>query len=374
MNASRLTPISCHTGPTHCSTCSIEKVSCPAGTGVWVVKVLVARTLRTASANGVPRVTSSRTRSTSMNAACPSFACQAAGSYPRVRSTRTPPTPRTHSWRSRRSGPPAYSRWDSPRSAGSFCCRSVSSSRIGTRPTMTRHAPMLTERPDSRTVARQGSPLGPRTGSSGVAATSNRSSASSCQPLIGVSLGIEQTNADQRDAQVRRRLALVSGEDAEAPRIDGNRSVQPELGAEVCDRSIYRLGIRSGEPGPRGCRILRGGGDDGVVQLQERRVGRAGGEPRGIDTAQQLDGIVLGATPQRGIEHAEQRPRVAVPAPGQVGGHGRQSVDPFGNGWAARFRLVHRACKLSTGGWAWEDCWRFVRMRSSPLTREPLRP
>src|SRR5205814_6891571 len=92
MKASRPTPISCHTGPTLCSTCSIENVSCPAGTGVWVVNVLAARTLRTASANGVPRVTSSRTRSTSMNAACPSFACQAAGSYPRARNTRTPPT------------------------------------------------------------------------------------------------------------------------------------------------------------------------------------------------------------------------------------------------------------------------------------------
>src|SRR5216117_4534578 len=57
MKASRPTPISCHTGPTHCSTCSIENVSCPAGTGVWVVNVLAARTLRTASAHGVPRVT-----------------------------------------------------------------------------------------------------------------------------------------------------------------------------------------------------------------------------------------------------------------------------------------------------------------------------
>src|SRR2546426_7504803 len=38
-------------GPMHCSTCSSENVSCPAGTGVWVVKTLVARTRRTASAN-----------------------------------------------------------------------------------------------------------------------------------------------------------------------------------------------------------------------------------------------------------------------------------------------------------------------------------
>src|SRR5213082_1333288 len=64
-------------------------------------------------------------------------------------------------------------------------------------------------------------------------------------------------------------------------------------------------------------------------------------------------------------EQAEQGARVAVPAPRQIGGDGRQSIDPFGNGWAARFGLGHRACKLSTGGSAWEAV--------GPLTREPVR-
>ena len=36
------------------------------------------------------------------------------------------------------------------------------------------------------------------------------------QPLVGVSSGIEQPHAHERDAQVRGRLALVPGEDAEA--------------------------------------------------------------------------------------------------------------------------------------------------------------
>src|SRR5438445_330898 len=93
---------------------------------------------------------------------------------------------------------------------------------------MTRHAPTLTARPDSRTVARQGSPFGPRTGWSGIAATSK-----------------------------------------------------------------------------------------------------------------QLDGGVLGKVPQRRVERAEQRPRVAVPAPRQVGGYACESVDPFGDGWAARFGVGH---------------------------------
>src|SRR5207244_1408894 len=52
----------------------------------------------------------------------------------------------------------------------------------GERARRAHQAPTLTWRPDSCTVARQGSPFGPRTGWSGVAATWNRSSASSCQP------------------------------------------------------------------------------------------------------------------------------------------------------------------------------------------------
>src|SRR5207249_11039050 len=66
--------------------------------------------------------------------------------------------------------------------------------------------------------------------------------------------------------------------------------------------------------------------------FRSRGVLCAHGEPRGIDPSQQLDGIVLGTAPQRRIEHAEQRPRVAVPTPRQVGGNGGEPCDPFGEG------------------------------------------
>ncbi len=108
--------------------------------------------------------------------------------------------------------------------------------------------------------------------------------------------------------------------------------MQPELGAEIRDRPVDELGIRGGEPGAGGRRVARGRGGDGVVQAQELGVRCAGGEPRGIDASQQLDGIVPGEVPQRRIEQAEQRPRVAVPAPRQVGGDAGQSPDPSGEG------------------------------------------
>ena len=63
--------------------------------------------------------------------------------------------------------------------------------------------------------------------------------------------------------------------------------------------------MRSGEPGAGGRRVLRGGGCDGVVEPQELGIHRAGGEPLGRHLSQQLNGIVLGATPQRRIERAE---------------------------------------------------------------------
>ncbi len=174
--------MSCQTGPAHASTWPSEKTSWPAGTGVCVVKTLDARTRRTASSKGTPSVASSRTRSSSMNAACPSLACHTAGRWPRARSMRTPPTPRIHSWRSRTSSWPPYNRWESSRSAGSFSSRSVSRRYSGTRPTIIRQAPTRTERPPVCTETRDGALPGPTTRSRGVTDGSNLSSAASCQP------------------------------------------------------------------------------------------------------------------------------------------------------------------------------------------------
>ncbi len=89
-----------------------------------------------------------------MNAAWPSLACHAAGSIPNRRSNRTPPTPSTHSCRSRISGPPAYSFSDRLRSCGSFTSRLVSNRRIGTEPTIIRQAPTCSVRSPMGMVAR----------------------------------------------------------------------------------------------------------------------------------------------------------------------------------------------------------------------------
>ena len=78
-----------------------SKRSIPAGTGVCVVKMPPARTASTAASKGRPPATNSRMRSKLRKAAWPSLLWKTCGSMPSARSARTPPMPRTISWRRR---------------------------------------------------------------------------------------------------------------------------------------------------------------------------------------------------------------------------------------------------------------------------------
>ena len=66
--------------------------------------------------------------------------------------------------------------------------------------------------------------------------------------LVEVPLRVEQTEADQRDAKVRRGLTMAAGEDAHPPRVDRNRVVKPDIRAELRYGSIAHLRDISGEP------------------------------------------------------------------------------------------------------------------------------
>jgi hypothetical protein len=54
-------------------------------------------------------------------------------------------------------------------------------------------------------------------------------------PLHRVPVFPQQPDADHRQLEVRRRLDEVAGQDAQPPRVDGKRLVQPELHAEIGD-------------------------------------------------------------------------------------------------------------------------------------------
>ncbi len=174
------------------------------------------------------------------------------------------------------------------------------------------------------------------------------------QPLVRIAVGIEQADADERSAQVRRRLAMVACEQPQAARVDRHRAVQAELGAEVGDSPLGQVGVRRFEPGVVGRGHPPIPLDNRVVAAQKGRVLRACGEPGGIHPAQQLDGIVPREVPERLVDRAEQLAGVAVPAPRQVGGQRGEPCDPFGEGGTPRSWLSHPACKLRPGRAAWE--------------------
>ena len=53
-----------------------------------------------------------------------------------------------------------------------------------------------------------------------------------------VALRIHEADADERDAEIARFLAVVAGEHAEAAGVDRQRLMQREFGGEVGDRAV----------------------------------------------------------------------------------------------------------------------------------------
>ena len=65
------------------------------------------------------------------------------------------------------------------------------------------------------------------------------------EALAEVALGVEQADADERHAEVGRRLQVVAGEHAEAAGVLRQGLGDAELGREVGDRAQRRAGARA---------------------------------------------------------------------------------------------------------------------------------
>ncbi len=136
MNPVRSNPICPQKEAKNLSIISSGKASLPAATGVCVVNTeLEATTCCAWKKLKCFCWTNSRTRSRLRNAAWPSFMWKTVGEMPSARSARTPPIPSTTSWAMRISWSPPYSLAANSRSLGAFCTTSVSSRKMGMRPT-----------------------------------------------------------------------------------------------------------------------------------------------------------------------------------------------------------------------------------------------
>src|SRR4029450_13149491 len=186
--------------------------SMPASTGVWVVKMVPARTVSMAVAGSRPRSwIRRRMRSRPRKPAWPSLVWNTSGSIPRACRARTPPMPSRISWRRRCSPPPPYRRSVTAPSARPF------SSTAGAR---AQHA--AGDAPRDRPGPSVGSPDQLEGELVGVECRVGLLLAAvGGQGLAEVARSVEQADPDHGHAEVAGRLEMVAGEHAEAARALG---------------------------------------------------------------------------------------------------------------------------------------------------------
>ncbi len=153
--------------------------------------------------------------------------------------------------------------------------------------------------------------------------------------LIEVALPVQQADRDERQPHVAGGLAMVAGEHAEAPGVDGKALVKAVLGAEVGDevllpeaaglvrqRSELEIGVELGQ--------------HLAVGTQKRLVLGRPFEDSLIDAAQEQLGVAVGAAPKALVEPREQQARGGIPAEPEVRG---ELLEPLDGGRQVRINL-----------------------------------
>ena len=149
------------------------------------------------------------------------------------------------------------------------------------------------------------------------------------QRLLEIALAIEQADADEGQAHVAGRLAVVAGKDAEAAGVDRQAFVETEFGAEVGDQVVLLERVPMHVRHARHLVVGVVGRQDAVQGAEEnRRFGNrfqfflVGALEEGL-------GIVIARPPQRRREADEQAARRTVPAVPQVVGEFLETGEPF---------------------------------------------
>ena len=136
------------------------------------------------------------------------------------------------------------------------------------------------------------------------------------EALAEVAVPVEQTDPDERDAQVARRLEVVTGEHAEPTGVLGYRFGDAELGREVGHEveGAVALGL---EPAVALQVALQLAAHLAEEPLEPGVAGQ-GVEPLARHEAEQAHRVVDAGVPQVGVDPAEQVAGAVVPRPPQV--------------------------------------------------------
>ena len=72
------------------------------------------------------------------------------------------------------------------------------------------------------------------------------------QPLPEIALPVQERDTDERQSEIAGRFGVVAGEHPETTGVNGQRGVDAELGGEIGDGSLDKLGLVLADPGRRG--------------------------------------------------------------------------------------------------------------------------
>ena len=294
------------------STSGAGNRSWPAATGVWVVKTVIAETSRTTSPNGSPLASTCRRIISSVaKALWPSLRCSTDGLISRRVQGPDPadaqeqlladPDPGVAAVEPRRQ-----------RAVRLAVLRDVRVEQQQRRPAdlhppdpRVQHAGGGLDRDQERLAVGAGHALDRQQLEVGVEIVLLLP-AVGVERLAEVALGVQQADADQRDAQVAGALEVVAGQHAQAARVDRQALVQAELGREVRhrpgpqDRGVDR-------PPAIGVLEVLGQPAEGVVDPRvERHLRRPPLELVDRQPLEELDRIVVDLPPERGVQLAEQ--------------------------------------------------------------------
>ena len=160
------------------------------------------------------------------------------------------------------------------------------------------------------------------------------------QPLVKEAPAIEQPHRHHRQPAVGRLLQHVSGQHAQAARVDGQRRVEAVLGAEEGDGPLGGEAA-DGLEGPDQLGVERA--SQRLDPSHQRGVLGQSDEAERTGVAEQLDRVVPRALPVLGVHLLEDRRGSGMPGPPEVGCHGRQRLQRSREPGAKRLLGVHRA-------------------------------
>jgi len=136
--------------------------------------------------------------------------------------------------------------------------------------------------------------------------------------LLEVTIFIERADANERDPEVARGLAVIAGEHAEAAGVNAQAFVKAEFGREINKRAALVAGMVLGEPAVvERLHVRLEFAPHGLVHAEEHLVLQQRFPMGRLDVDQQLNRITI-HRPQSGLDVREHAARLRIPRPPQV--------------------------------------------------------